>query len=153
MGIGDSIERAAKNAVEDLAGTADRTDDGHAPDPGDPNEDIRVHSSISEGSNATDTVDPTENPSGTPPEQPQTKPDEAPPLDDPRSDPAPYEQPSPHEDTAPGGNPESGGGPAQHGVPGREVPGSGGLPDANPDELRADPSEADGDPTTSMGRG
>ena len=32
------------------------------------------------------------------------------------------------------------------------VPGPAGLPDADPDAIRADPSEADEDPTTEMGR-
>lgn len=142
MGIGDSIEEAAKNAVADLAGTADRTDDGHAPDPGDPNEDIRVHSSISAGSNATDPVDPTENPPGTPPEQPPARPDDVPPLDDPRG-------------TPPGENPESGESPdlGTTAAAQQNVPGPGGLPSPDPGDLRADPSEADGDPSTSMGRG
>lgn len=141
MGIGDSIGEAAKNAVEDLAGTAPRTDDGHVPDPGDPNGEIRVHSSISEGSNATDAVDPTENPPGTPPERPQTRPDDAPPLDDPHAAPAPGGTPGPGENPDPG-----------TGV-GRQTPGPGGLPVPDPGDLRADPSEADGDPSTSMGRG
>jgi hypothetical protein len=89
MGIGDSIEEAARNAVEDLAGTAPRTDDGHTPEPGDPEENIRVHSSISEGSNAADSMDPGETPADTPPERPQTRPAESPPLDDPHGSPAP----------------------------------------------------------------
>lgn len=147
MGIGDSIEEAAKNAVENLAGTAPRTDDGHVPDPGNPNEEIRVHSSISEGANATDTADPGEDPPGTPPERPETRPDDSPPLDDPHQTPAPGEYPEP------GGSPGLGAdGPgtnaASHGTQG-----PGGLPDPDPGDLRADPSEADGDPTTSMGRG
>jgi len=143
MGIGDSIEEAAKNAVEDLAGTADRTDDGHAPDPGDPNEKIRVHSSISEGSNATDSVDPTENPPGAPPEQPPARPNDVPPLDDPQGTPAPGENPEP------GDTPGLG----TTGAAQQDVPGPGGLPAPDPGELRADPSEADGDPSASMGRG
>ena len=141
MGIGDSIEEAAKNAVEDLAGTAPRTDDGHAPDPGDPNEEIRVHSSISEGSNAADTVDPGDNPPGTPPERPQTRPDDTPPLGDPHQAPAPDETPEPGE------------GPDVGTDRLRDTPGPGGLPEPEPGDLRADPSEAGGDPTTSMGRG
>lgn len=146
MGIGDSIEEAARNAVEDLAGTAPRTDDGHVPDPGNPNEDIRVHSSISEGSNATDTVDPGETPPGTPPERPRTRPDDAPPLDD------------PHQLPEPGGSPEPGEGPGvgntgPGAASGHGTPGPGGLPEPDPGELRADPSEAGGDPGTSMGRG
>ena len=143
MGIGESIEKAAKNAVEDLAGTADRTDDGHAPDPADPNEKIRVHSSISEGSNATDSVDPTENPAGAPPEQPPARPNDAPPLDDPQGTPAPGENPEP------GDTPDLGSTAAAQ----QDVPGPGGLPAPDPGERRADPSEADGDPSASMGRG
>src|SRR3954453_4247233 len=54
MGIGDGIKKAAENAMEDLAGVSRPTDDGHVPEPGNPNEEIRVHSSISEGSNAAD---------------------------------------------------------------------------------------------------
>jgi hypothetical protein len=57
MGIGDGIEKAAENAMEDLAGISRPTDDGHAPEPGNPDEEIRVHSSISEGSNAADDSD------------------------------------------------------------------------------------------------
>jgi hypothetical protein len=52
MGIGDSIGRAAENAMEDLAGTSDATEQLHVPEPTDPNDDVEVHSSISEGSNA-----------------------------------------------------------------------------------------------------
>ena len=52
MGIGDSIKKGAEYAMEDLAGTAKKSDDGHTPDPGDPHDEVQVHSSISEGSNA-----------------------------------------------------------------------------------------------------
>ena len=142
MGIGDSIEEAAKNAIEDLAGTAPKSDDAHTPDPGDPKEDIRVHSSISEGSNATDPVDPVENPPGTAPEPPQTSPENTPPLDAPAGSPTPSETPAPQRDDA-----------SQHDEATQHVPGPAGLPDSDPGELRADPSEAGGDPTTSMGRG
>jgi hypothetical protein len=141
MGIGDSIEEAARNAVEDLAGTAPRTDDGHTPEPGDPEENIRVHSSISEGSNAADSMDPGETPADTPPERPQTRPAESPPLDDPHGSPAPGESPDPGDN--PGLSDSSR----------RSAPGPGGLPEPEPGDLRADPSEADGDPLTSMGRG
>jgi len=54
MGIGDSIGKAAENAMEDLAQTSDPTDDAHAPEPGASDEDVQGHSSISEGSNARD---------------------------------------------------------------------------------------------------
>jgi hypothetical protein len=52
MGIGDSIGKAAENAMEDLAGTSKPTEKLHVPDPSDPNDDVEVHSSLSEGSNA-----------------------------------------------------------------------------------------------------
>src|SRR5918994_2124528 len=57
MGVGDSIKKAAENAMEDLAGTSDPHDDARVPEPGDRDDDIQVHSSISEGSNAMDEAD------------------------------------------------------------------------------------------------
>jgi hypothetical protein len=55
MGIGDSIGKAAENAMEDLAGTSEPTEKMDVPDPADPNDDVEVHSSLSEGSNAIET--------------------------------------------------------------------------------------------------
>lgn len=52
MGIGDSIGKAAENAMEDLAGTSKATEKLDVPDPTDPNDPVEVHSTISEGSNA-----------------------------------------------------------------------------------------------------
>ncbi|MDP9989149.1 hypothetical protein J2S98_004338 [Arthrobacter oryzae] len=52
MGIGDSIGKAAENAMEDLAGTSKPTEKMDVPNPADPNDDVEVHSSLSEGSNA-----------------------------------------------------------------------------------------------------
>jgi hypothetical protein len=52
MGIGDSIGKAAENAMEDLAGTSDPVEKRDVPEPSDPNSDVEVHSSLSEGSNA-----------------------------------------------------------------------------------------------------
>ncbi|MFF2346683.1 hypothetical protein [Pseudarthrobacter sp. NPDC058119] len=52
MGIGDSIGKATENAMEDLAGTSKPTEKTDVPDPADPNDDVEVHSSLSEGSNA-----------------------------------------------------------------------------------------------------
>jgi len=52
MGMGDSIGKAAENAMEDLAGTSKPTEKMDVPDPADPNDDVEVHSSLSEGSNA-----------------------------------------------------------------------------------------------------
>ena len=37
MGIGDSIGKAAENAMEDLAGTSKPTETAHVPEPTDPN--------------------------------------------------------------------------------------------------------------------
>lgn len=147
MGIGDSIKKGAEYAMEDLAGTADKSDDGHAPDPGNPREEVQVHSSISEGSNAMAAereeagapaggraaTDPTAAPPGEEPTDP-TRPPGAP-LDNPADDP---DNEPPLGDPGPGPN---------------SVPGPGGLPETQPGQLRADPSEGDGDPTVSMGRG
>ena len=52
MGTGDSIGKAAENAMENLAGTSTPTEGMDVPEPTDPNSDVEVHSSISEGSNA-----------------------------------------------------------------------------------------------------
>jgi hypothetical protein len=151
MGIGDNIGKAAENAMEDLAQTSDPTDDAHTPEPGASDEDIQVHSSISEGSNARDGetgpragVHTTSTPQGT--------------------------------GTGAGSNQASGGagsGQASGGAGSasgtsdsastygttdapeatRGVPGPAGLPDPDPEEMRADPSEGDQDPGTGLGRG
>ena len=99
MGIGDSIGKAAENAMEDLAGTSSPTENARVPEPTDPNSDVEVHSSISEGSSAM------------------------------------------------AAEKESDAGD----VP-RDVPGPAGLPDGDPDALRADPGEGDEDPSTDLGR-
>lgn len=150
MGIGDSIGKAAENAMEDLAGTSKPTAKPHVPEPTDPNNDVEVHSSLSEGSNAM-----------------EAEKQKAPGL---KTGPAP----GPVSENPFGGDEETGtadggsdttdqdddglaagasrpgvGSPAGAGG----VPGSGGLPEPNPDELRADPSEGDQDPSTSTGRG
>ena len=148
MGIGDSIGKAAENAMEDLAGTSKPTEKTHVPDPTDPNDDVEVHSSLSEGSNAM-----------------EAEKEKAPGLKT-GAAPGPVSA-NPFggdEETGTGGSgttdqdddgsagsasvPE-GGSPVGAGG----VPGSGGLPESNPDELRADPSEGDQDPSTSTGRG
>jgi hypothetical protein len=157
MGIGDSISKAAENAMKDLGGTADKSDDAHAPDPDNPRDDVQVHSSISEGSNALDgetggsgaaagsgPADGTA--SGTVP----------------RSDSEPGSDPSREAPGDPGGSPLDAPPPAPTEEPGgtpplndpHYVPGPGGLPDPNPEDLRADPSEGAEDPGVgSMGRG
>jgi hypothetical protein len=137
MGIGDSIGKAAENAMEDLAGTSEPTDDTHAPEPGAKDDDIQVHSSISEGSNAMDDDD-------TPPGAGTGR--------------TAYTPQGPGTEASGGTGTgaetqDTGGiGAAEgSGTPGH-VAGSAGLPDPDPDELRADPSEAGQDPTAGMGR-
>ena len=134
MGIGDSIGKAAENAMEDLAGTSKPTDDAHVPEPGAKDDDIQVHSSISEGSNAMD------DDGGRSPGAATGRTAHPP-------------QGSGTEAGAGAGIQDAGGTGAAEGsdAPGH-VAGSAGLPGPDPDELRADPSEADQDPTTGMGR-
>jgi len=144
MGIGDGIKKAAENAMEDLAGISRPTDDGHAPEPGNPDEEIRVHSSISEGSNAADDTDEVpgtgQRPQSTPPET--AGPGNAR-RDEGRTDKG-----------LNSGGPDAGAEePAETGDVPRDVPGQAGLPSPDPDSLRADPSEGDQDPSTGMGRG
>ena len=144
MGVGDNIRKAAENAMEDLAGTSDPHDDAHVPEPGDRNDDIQVHSSISEGSNAMDDADDYPEHQGAAAGGFAEQSDAPGALsDDPdqsASGAATQESGGDRNDRLPMGNPESPSGPA-------------GLPGPDPEELRADPSEADEDPTSSMGRG
>ena len=146
MGIGDSIGKAAENAMEDLAGTSRPTEKLNVPDPTDPNDDVEVHSSISEGSNAMEAekqkapglkTGPAPGPVSENPFGGDT--------DETDNDKANDDGGLAGSATEPGGGEES----AQGGVPGV----AGGLPDSNPDELRADPTEGDQDPSTSTGRG
>lgn len=146
MGIGDSIGKAAENAMEDLAGTSKPTEKLNVPDPTDPNDDVEVHSSISEGSNAMEAekqkapglkTGPAPGPVSENPFGGDT--------DETDNDRANDDGGLAGSATAPGGVADS----AQEGVSGV----SGGLPDSNPDELRADPTEGDQDPSTSTGRG
>ena len=131
MGIGDSIGKAAENAMEDLAGTSSPTDGTHVPEPTDPNSDVEVHSSISEGSNAM-----------------EAEKEKAPGLK-----PGPATGPVSANPTGPEGTDDSASATDSSAadVP-RDVPGPGGLPDGDPDTLRADPGEGDEDPSTNLGR-
>ncbi|HJV99487.1 MAG TPA: hypothetical protein VJ617_10370 [Arthrobacter sp.] len=139
MGIGDSIGKAAENAMEDLAGTSSPTENARVPEPTDPYSDVEVHSSISEGSNAM-----------------EAEKEKAPGL---KAGPAtgPVSAQPAEPDSVPG---DSAGG-AGDGTPAaaddagevpRDVPGPAGLPDGDPDALRADPGEGDEDPSTQLGR-
>ncbi|MDQ0823233.1 hypothetical protein QFZ79_000975 [Arthrobacter sp. V4I6] len=153
MGIGDSISKAAENAMEDLGGTAEKSDDAHAPDPGNPRDDVQVHSSISEGSNALDgessssgagagAAAGSDSGSGSDSE-PGTDPSRLTPGDPGGS---PLDSPPPAPTEEPGGTPPLN---DPH-----DIPGPGGLPGPDPEDLRADPSEGAEDPGAgSMGRG
>lgn len=132
MGIGDSISKAAENAMEDLAGTSKPTDGTGVPEPTDPNSDVEVHSSISEGSNAMEAEK--EKAPGLKP-GPATGPVSA--------NPAPAENSDGTTESEAADTPD---------VP-RDVSGPGGLPEGDPGELRADPGEGDEDPSTGLGRG
>ncbi|WP_258804411.1 hypothetical protein [Pseudarthrobacter sp. NS4] len=148
MGIGDSIGKAAENAMEDLAGTSKPTEKLNVPDPTDPNDDVEVHSSISEGSNAMEAekqkapglktgaapAPVSENPFGGDVDE----------TDNDRAEEASGDDGTARDAAAPAGG--------LQGAP-SGVRGPGGLPESNPDELRADPSEGDQDPSTSTGRG
>lgn len=145
MGIGDSIGKAAENAMEDLAGTSDPVGKSNVPEPIDPNDDVEVHSSISEGSNAM-----------------EAEKQKAPGLKT-GAAPAPVSE-SPlggDADETTDGRPQVTGVRDGHGSQtdrasagaSGHVAGPGGLPESDPDELRADPSEGDQDPSTSSGRG
>ena len=136
MGIGDSIGKAAENAMEDLAGTSSPTENARVPEPTDPNSDVEVHSSISEGSNAMEA------------EKEKAPGLKAGPATGPVSS-----QPAEPVSTADGAAEGAGSAAAEDAgeVP-RDVPGPAGLPDGDPDALRADPGEGDEDPSTELGR-
>ncbi|MDR6986034.1 hypothetical protein J2Y66_000497 [Paenarthrobacter nitroguajacolicus] len=149
MGVEDSIRKATENAMEDLAGTSKPVNDQQVPEPGEKDDDIQVHSSISEGSNAMDEDLSPDKPSagavtgsaagsaggaatGSAAGAGQSHSDaDTPDADTLRDDEADADVP-----TASG-----------------DVSGPAGLPEGDPDDLRADPSEGGGDPSTSMGRG
>ena len=137
MGVEDSIRKATENAMEDLAGTSDPVNDGRVPEPGENDDDIQVHSSISEGSNAMD--------------------EDLSPNDTQRSHTAtgdaPRHRDTSHTATHDGGTHQDGQADADASAGSGDVSGPAGLPSGDPDDLRADPSEGGGDPSTSMGRG
>lgn len=139
MGIGDSIGKAAENAMEDLAGTSSPTEGTQVPEPTDPNSDVEVHSSISEGSNAMEAEK--EKAPGLKP-GPATGPVSANPTGPEGSDESAATESSAADSSA---------GSTSADVP-RDVPGPGGLPNGDPDTLRADPGEGDEDPSTNLGR-
>jgi hypothetical protein len=137
MGIGESIGKAAENAMEDLAGTSSPTANAKVPEPTDPNSDVEVHSSISEGSNAMAA------------EKEKAPGLKAGPATGPVSS-RPMEADA-GRDAPAGGAADSAAPDDAEDVP-RDVPGPAGLPDGDPDALRADPGEGDQDPSTELGR-
>ncbi|WP_258006600.1 hypothetical protein [Arthrobacter sp. AFG20] len=154
MGIGDSIGKAAENAMEDLGQTSDPTDDAHAPEPGASDEDIQVHSSISEGSNARDGDDGPRSGVHTTytPQGPGTEASGGQGTAGATGASGTDESADESAGTATsGGIGAAGATDAPEAA--RGVPGPAGLPDPDPEELRADPSEGDQDPGTGLGRG
>ena len=153
MGIGDSIGKAAENAMEDLARTSEPTDDAHVPEPGSKDDDIQVHSSISEGSNARDGdagpragVHTTYTPQGPGTEASGGQGTSG------AAGMSGTEESAGTDESA--GTATSGGiGAADAPDAARDVPGPAGLPEPDPEEMRADPSEGDRDPGTGLGRG
>ena len=143
MGVEDSIRKATENAMEDLAGTSDPVNDGQVPQPGEKDDDIQVHSSISEGSNAMDedlTPDNTQRShtaSGTADGNTATQGGSTTGNTDMNDAGARHDSQTDTDASARSG----------------DVSGPAGLPTDDPDDLRADPSEGGGDPSTSMGRG
>jgi hypothetical protein len=156
MGIGDSIGKAAENAMEDLAGTSTPTEKAQVPEPTDPNSDVEVHSSISEGSNAMEAEKE---------KAPGLKPGSAtgPVSSNPAtpagtagsniSTNAGTETAGSASPVGSGSGLDAGEDSGLTGEAPRGVPGPAGLPEGDPDALRADPSEGDQDPSTGLGRG
>jgi len=139
MGVEDSIRKATENAMEDLAGTSKPVNDQQVPEPGEKDDDIQVHSSISEGSNAMDQDLPSKENRPTGRRRAPGEPDGGT-----RAASSDYDG-----GTHRGEDPTAASGDASSG----DVAGPAGLPSGDPDDLRADPSEGGGDPSTSMGRG
>ena len=151
MGIGDSVRGAAENALKDLSGLSQPADDAHAPEPGEPGEKIGVHSSISEGSNAEEDADRS---------RPGAAGSRDTALDRQQSAQAPGHGAAGNIVSGEGGGEGTGADSAGDEAsdeaaarPPRDVAGPGGLPGPDSGGLRADPSESEGDPSSSMGRG
>ena len=165
MGIGDSIKNAAENAMKDLGGTAEPHDDGHVPEPGAPDEDIKVHSTISEASNTMEAAEDERRDGSSRQDEPRPAPDarnetEAGPGTSGNILPDGGAAGMPGGSSASTGAGQSGAGQSGAGqtgegaaAPAGDVPGPGGLPGPDPDALHADPTEADKDPSTGLGRG
>lgn len=141
MGIEESIHKATENAMEDLAGTSDPVEKkDHVPEPNEKADDIHVHSSLSEGSNAMDS------------ETPEEQADERSFAVDGHGE---AHEEHVHHDTGVTDSDINQDREGDRDIPtaSGDVPGPAGLPEGDPDALRADPSEGDEDPSSSMGRG
>ncbi|MDQ0028589.1 hypothetical protein [Arthrobacter bambusae] len=135
MAVGDNIRKAAENAMEDLAGVSQPTDDGNVPEPGTRDDDVQSYSSISEGSNAAHDAAP---------EAAAKSPGVAGGTRRSGSDDARVRESASEEN-------DDGTGTREVREP-RDVPGPAGLPEPDPAQLRADPSEAGEDPSSTPGR-
>lgn len=156
MGIGDSIRNAAENAMKDLGGTAEPHDDAHVPEPGAPDDEIKVHSTISEASNTMEAAEDerrSDEPAGSDGQDRPAQRSES--GAGTSGDAPPAGGGTSGESGTAAGTGQPGTGQSGEGTvtPPGHVPGPGGLPAPEPDELRADPTEADKDPSTGTGRG
>jgi hypothetical protein len=145
MGIEESINKAAENAMEDLAGTSDPVKGDQVPEPNQKADDIQVHSSLSEGSNAMDSDTPEDQAQATSGRSGASHDSSAPATGD-----GGVQQDTGITDSDINQDREG-----DQDIPtaSGDVPGPAGLPDGDPDALRADPSEGGEDPSTNMGRG
>lgn len=146
MSARDEISKAAENAMADLAGTSEPSDDGHVPEPGKPGEPIKVNSSVSEATNATETEREQGATSGPSPDGTSTAPREG-------NSPTPAEG----RDAGDGDrSPDTEGGSAQAAekqAAGSHVSGPAGLPEHDPQDGSSEVLESDEDPSAGMGQG
>lgn len=145
MGAGDEISKAAENAMEDLAGISEPSDDGHVPEPGKPGEPIKVNSSVSEGTNASETEREDRGATGSVEHDATRGGGE-------RSAPAASENAQGSSDRAESQDSDGGLGEGAIGQATGGVAGPAGLPDPDPEDGTAEPLESDQDPSAGMGR-
>ncbi|GAB3563310.1 hypothetical protein GCM10027405_17680 [Arthrobacter alkaliphilus] len=141
MSARDEISKAAENAMADLAGTSEPSDDGHVPEPGKPGEPIKVNSSVSEATNATEDEREGGSAGGPSPDRTSTPAQEG------------SSQTPPEGKDAGDGDPSPGAEGASAEAAGSHVPGPGGLPERDPQDGASEVLESDEDPSVGMGRG
>lgn len=141
MSAHDEISKAVENAMEDLAGTSEPTDDGHVPEPGKPGEPIKVNSSVSEATNASEAEREGPPTDGSSPDGTSTGPREA------DSQTPPVSLHAADVDRSP----------RVEGVTAQAArsrpPGPAGLPEHDPQGGTSEALESDEDPSVGMGRG